>query len=222
MKSHCIDASASTSAGSCSENHSSSNYQHAVILRAHGKAKQEQMLKQLKANSPCFHEVQDLPGLHALLLSVIFMGQEMEFDFVEAMFVLLALHTQGLLYINFLQDLQKHRAGSLLLWWRHFIYFLQFRRFPQETRMTQCQQADFPGGFVAAAGQKDSTLLHVRGLNSSDNAGRTASPPTWLLHKRLRFLVGQQLHFTDPCSLSDYLSSELNLNSASAAFSLKE
>lgn len=98
----------------CSESHSCSN-KHAVTLRAHGKAKEEQILMCLKANSPCFHEVQDVPGLHTLLLSVIFMGQEMEFDFVEAMFVLLALHTQGFLDLNFLQHLQKPQAGTLLL-----------------------------------------------------------------------------------------------------------
>lgn len=116
IKSNCVDASASKSAGSCrSESHSSSNKPHAVTLRAHGKAKEEQIFKYLKANSPCFHEVQDVLGLHTLLLSVIFMGQEMEFDFVEAMFVLLALHTQGFLYLNFLQDLQKPQVGILLL-----------------------------------------------------------------------------------------------------------
>lgn len=63
-----------------------------MTLNAHGKAKEEQVFKYLKANSPCFHEVQDISGLHALLLLVIFIGQEMELDFVEAMFVLLALH----------------------------------------------------------------------------------------------------------------------------------
>jgi len=116
IKSHCVDASASTPAGRCcSESHSSTNEQHAVTLRAHGKAKGDQVLKYLKAISPCFHEVQDHPGLHTLLLSVIFIGQEMEFDFVEAMLVLLALHMQGFLYLNFLQDLQKPQGGTSLL-----------------------------------------------------------------------------------------------------------
>lgn len=90
---------------------------------------EKQILKYLKANSPCFHEVQDVPGLHAFLLSVIFIGQEKEFDFVEMMFVLLALHMQGFLYLNFLQDLQKPQVGKSLLWARHFIYFLQLHAF---------------------------------------------------------------------------------------------
>lgn len=77
--------------------------------------KKNKYYKFLKANSLCFHEVQDLLGFHTLLISVTFMGQEIEFDFVEAMFVLLALHTQGFLYLNFLQDLQKPQVGMLLL-----------------------------------------------------------------------------------------------------------
>lgn len=83
------------------------------------------------------------------------MGQEIEFDFVEAMLVQLVLHMQGFLDVHFLQDLKTFPSKNVtpLMKTVHLFPAVPVLSTGNQnyTRLT---------GSFSAPGQKDCTLLH--------------------------------------------------------------